>query len=55
MEPDAYTQGSDAFHAGEDEAANPYDLEAQGAEHLEWNDGWNGAAELAEEDAPDAR
>lgn len=40
---DPFTEGREAHDAGKSETANPYPEE--GDDFLEWNDGWNQAAE----------
>lgn len=44
---DAYAEGADAFLAGRPESDNPYDDDTD--DQLDWNDGWNSAAEEDEE------
>lgn len=46
---DAQSEGADAYISGQPESANPYDLTTQEALHLDWNDGWNMAADEAED------
>lgn len=47
---DAFAQGADAYIAGAAEDANPYDLATQEALYLDWQDGWNNAADEADPD-----
>jgi ribosome modulation factor len=41
----AYSEGYDAYMRGISETANPYDLETEAEDHMDWNDGWMAAAE----------
>lgn len=36
----AYDAGYEACLMNKDESANPYDLTAEEAKYLSWNDGW---------------
>lgn len=45
---DPYAEGAEAYAAGHDDTANPYPLRTP--EHLSWNDGWNYAADLEDDD-----
>lgn len=49
-ERDPYAEGYEAHDCNLDESANPYDLQTDEEAHLEWNDGWNAAAERDAED-----
>lgn len=44
----AMDEGAEAYINGAPMDANPYDFETQEALHLNWNDGWNNAADEAE-------
>lgn len=50
---DPYAEGREAYDAGQPETANPYDTDDCGDEEaiLAWLDGWNAAAEEAEDEA----
>lgn len=37
---DPYAEGKDAYLAGKDESANPYDPASDELANMEWNDGW---------------
>ena len=53
MNKDPNAEGREAYNGGQSETANPYPENSD--DHLSWNDGWEAAAEEAEERASDRR